>query len=335
LLLNRNHKYGSYSISNINYILKPFFFIHHKFPGVEKRLYKEYINNLSLYIKNNGCPDIIHFHSISGMGELPYILNKQFNIPVVVTEHFSGYALNKIKFKEIEQAKKNLKISSRFFAVSDFYRNNLNKLFNTNIIKTLPNNLGGLVIEKSKYIKKNKDFTFICVGNLFEVKNQELAIFSFKKFTELNSNARLNIVGMGPEFHNLKDLVKSLDLDKKVNFLGKLNRGDTLSEISKAHVLLVTSHIETFSVVTIEALALKTIVVSTKCGGPEMLIDQTNGLICEFNENYAESMIKIFRNYSVYNLEKIQNNCLKKYSGEVISKRLMDEYLDVLNEMKN
>lgn len=335
LIFSNNHKYGIYCEDGINFIIKPFLYFYRDFFNVEERIYKNYIECLNVYIKEYGKPDIIHFQSMNGLGELPYIFREGGDIPIIITEHFSGYALREVSEKTIIQGFKNIEISSKFFAVSNFYRDNLNDLFKTDKIKTLPNNLSDLVILKSKSILKNINFTFICVGNLFPVKKQYLAIKSFKDFIGIHSNAHLNIVGIGPELKKLEKLVEALGLQKNITFLGKLDREQTLSEISKAHVLLVTSKIETFSVVTIEALALQTLVVSTKCGGPEMLINQNNGIICKDEASYTQAMIEIYEKYDSYNLKSIQEDCIEKYSGEKISSLLESEYLEVINRKKN
>lgn len=332
LVLSGNARYGEYQISGINFILKPFFSLYKDFFNMKERLNNSYISSFDLYVEKYGKPDIIHFHSMISIGAVPELLSKKYNIPIVITEHYSGYALKNISDISLKEGLKNLNISSKFFAVSDFYRDNLNDLFSTNKIKTLPNNLGGLVLEKINNIKKNNKFTFVCVGNLFPVKNQKLAIYAFYKFLEKNPSAQLNIIGSGQERKRLEGIVNSFNIQNNVTFLGKLDRDQTLSEISKAHVLLVTSIVETFSVVTIEAFALQTLVISTKCGGPEMLINQSNGIISEDEaSSYAQAMIEIYEKYDSYDLLKVQNSCIAKYSGEKISSLLESEYLDIIN----
>jgi glycosyltransferase involved in cell wall biosynthesis len=271
---------------------------------------------------------------MSGVGLLPKILKEKYDIPIVITEHYSGYALNTVNNNDLFQAKENLKKADKFFAVSNFYRDKLNRLFNSDKIKTVPNNLGEEVEGFGKYVKKNEIFTFIVVGNLFSIKNQKIAIIAFKEYLKFHPNAILNIVGMGGEYINLKKLTIDLKIQDHVFFLGKLDRSDTLFQISKSHVLLVTSKVETFSVVTIEALALETLVISTKCGGPEMLINDSNGIICDNPSLYYQSMIEIYENYENYDLRRVRSECISKYSGRNISKILIKEYSKLLYSEK-
>ena len=63
-----------------------------------------------------------------------------------------------------------------------------------------------------------------------------------------------------------------------------------------------------------------------------MLINQSNGIISEDEaSSYAQAMIEIYEKYDSYDLLKVQNSCIAKYSGEKISSLLESEYLDIIN----
>ncbi|WP_313036201.1 glycosyltransferase [Acinetobacter sp.] len=329
LKIKGRSRYGIYIEDNINFTLLPILIISKKF-FLYRRIYKYFFSiYLKFYIKKYGEPDIIHFHSMWGMNEIPSFIRMKYNFPVVITEHCSAYVSDKIENEQLKFGKKNIKNSSAFFAVSDYYSAYLNNLFNVNTIRVMPNNISKQV-EKIDNIKKSDVFTFICVGNLVEIKNQKLAIISFEKFLKINENSKLKIIGDGPNLKDLIELVAKLGINNNVVFMGRLDRARTLHEISTSHVLLVTSKIETFSVVTIEALALMTLVITTSCGGPEMLVNSLNGIVCKNKDLYHDHMLYIYNNYESYNLNQIREQCLINYSGKNISALLIKEYSKLL-----
>ena len=67
---------------------------------------------VDLYVEKYGKPDIIHFHSMISIGAVPELLSKKYNIPIVITEHYSGYALKNISDISLKEGLKNLNISS-------------------------------------------------------------------------------------------------------------------------------------------------------------------------------------------------------------------------------
>ncbi len=82
---------------------------------------------------------------------------------------------------------------------------------------------------------------------------------------------RLLLAGAGPLEHELKAQVRRLGLDHAVNFLGPLPDVRTVLAASQCKVLV--SAAETFSMAMLEAMAMKTPVITTTVGGAREAID--------------------------------------------------------------
>jgi glycosyltransferase involved in cell wall biosynthesis len=132
----------------------------------------------------------------------------------------------------------------------------------------------------------------------------------------------------------LKNITKELNIERHVKFLGYANRQEIKKILDASNVLVVSSNMETFSVVIVEAFFRGNPVISTKCGGPQELIDDTNGILCEVNDinSMANAMRQIYGNYKKYDREKIRKDAINKYSEEAVVKSFQKIYYDILNK---
>ena len=93
-----------------------------------------------------------------------------------------------------------------------------------------------------------------------------------------HTNARLLMVGDGPERGPAEHLAWQLGVGKDVEFLGKQNGVERL--IRLAHVLLMPSEMESFGLAALEAMACGVPAVGTRVGGvPELITDGEDGYL--------------------------------------------------------
>lgn len=133
-----------------------------------------------------------------------------------------------------------------------------------------------------KVLKEREDVVFVWVGgNIVEEDDYANLI---KKYIDENPI--------------LKDKVKILGF-----------REDAIELMADFDVFLLTSNEEGFGLVILEAMSLGKIVVSTKCGGPEDIIqDKINGFLVDFdNDKIAQTIFFILDN-----LEQICKNIFSK-----------------------
>ncbi len=103
----------------------------------------------------------------------------------------------------------------------------------------------------------------VTTGRLVAVKRHDLLIRAFALYAADKPEARLAIVGEGPERKNLKKLVKELKLEKKVEFVGD---ADPLPWLERASVFALLSKHEGWGVAAIEAAMVGVPVVMTDTG---------------------------------------------------------------------
>ena len=124
-------------------------------------------------------------------------------------------------------------------------------------------------------IPLSKDiFHFIAVGNFRHEKNFPLLLNAFALIKELD--CKLLLVGDGPLSDNLKQKVSDLKITDQVVFCGRDN--NPFKYIHKCDSFILSSDVEGFPNVLLEALACGKPVISTDClSGPrEMLAPSTD-----------------------------------------------------------
>jgi glycosyltransferase involved in cell wall biosynthesis len=118
--------------------------------------------------------------------------------------------------------------------------------------------------------------TLVFVGRLTRQKALGTALRAVARVPE----ARLVVVGDGPERGALERLAAELGLDGRVSFRGSLPREEALRLLAGAEGALLSSDWENLPHAAVEALSVGTPVVSTAVGGvPEVVRDGENGLL--------------------------------------------------------
>jgi len=113
-------------------------------------------------------------------------------------------------------------------------------------------------------------FTTAC--RLEHWKAVDLAIRAFPAVLQEHPDAKLEILGRGPEEQRLQRLVNRLDLVDSVTFLGRLPRlEDVYRQIARSTALVHPALHESFGQVCLEAVVLGTPVICWDHGGPGLI----------------------------------------------------------------
>ncbi|MBK6756608.1 MAG: glycosyltransferase [Moraxellaceae bacterium] len=140
-----------------------------------------------------------------------------------------------------------------------------------------------------------------------------------------------------PEQERLRQLSSQLGVSKQVVFLGARKRQEVLETVAAANAFVLSSRYETFGVVIVEALALGKPVVATRCGGPESIISNEDGILVDVDDidALADAMLDVYTNYSNYHPEGIRQRCLERFGEEAVTTQLKMVYDGVLLAQKS
>ncbi len=134
-------------------------------------------------------------------------------------------------------------------------------------------------------------FTILAVGRLHRHKGFDLLI---REAARLPFGHLLRIAGEGPERARLEKLIRRLGSEGRVELLG--HREDVVDLMGDAHVLVVSSRTEGFSLALVEGLLACDLVLSTRVGiapeilPEELLIDgfEIGEKLCDAHARYDE-----------------------------------------------
>lgn len=137
------------------------------------------------------------------------------------------------------------------------------------------------------------------IKSLYPIYDIPLLLHAFKLLYEkMDEKPVLKIVGDGPLLSDLKELVKSLQLDRGVLFLGRIPNEEIPRLLNSFDVFVNSSKEESFGVNILEAMACKIPVVATNCLGPkEVMENGKNGILLKDREpeTMADAILRLLK----------------------------------------
>jgi glycosyltransferase involved in cell wall biosynthesis len=179
-------------------------------------------------------------------------------------------------------------------------------------------------------LKDKQKIVIGTIGRLDRTKGFDLVIKALKKLEKISDkNFVLKIAGAGYFEPVLRDLVKELKLEEKVEFLGWItNKKEFFDSID---IFCIPSKNEPFGIVILEAMKFAKPIISTDADGPkEILVNEKDALIVALNpsenveERISDAVIHMTNEPELMN-EMVQSASKKlrdKYSYKALENRL-------------
>lgn len=293
---------------------------------------KQSLNLFKKYIKEEGLPDIIHVQSALYGGLVALEIKKKYNIPFVITEHSSSVLQGILRRHDVHILKEVYNNADYRISVGGALKKAI-EAYSYKKVEVIPNivDIDKFSIDYSN--RNNDEFTFISICHLKENKNVDLTIKAFNEVLKVHNNARLIVVGDGPEKENLIDLSKKFNINSRIDFVGAISREDLNKYINKANAFVLPSKYETFGIVYIEALACGLPIITSKCGGPEDFFSEEIGYMIPVGDvnKLEKAMFSIIKNITKFNANYLREYVENRFSNKVISEKIINVYTKVLS----
>ncbi len=282
-------------------------------------------------------PDILHAHVSHSCAYYCLMAMRKLHLPLVVTEHYSGLLLGEATAREYTKVKTTINNASAFiFVGTNFQKAICKKLGITKQTYVIPNMIPSDFTNASNLsLKRENVFTFLVACHLKKHKSVDLVIRAFHEAFSENNNVRLIIAGDGLEKNNLIELTNELN-NKRIIFTGKYSRTDSISLFQYANAFVLTSKVEPFGIVYIEAMASGLPCIATKGQGADDIIDRKSGLLIEYgNISVLSSAMKtLYENKETYTAEKIKESCVVRFGENAVCKKISNFYASILSRTK-
>lgn len=133
-------------------------------------------------------------------------------------------------------------------------------------------------------------YLILTVGRLNESKDYPNLLHAFKTLKNKSTgDIKLIIAGDGELRSEIEKIIDELGLKQDIHLLGR--RNDISDLMSAADLFVLSSKYEGFGLVVAEAMACKTLVVATDCGGVAEVLNNDQFLVPPLNSNLlAEKM---------------------------------------------
>lgn len=334
-VVNGGYGIRSYTEENIpTYVYKSMYFFprlpyldRHRWVGAGWKLFKR-------YVRDHGTPDIIHAHSMNHAGILAQQIHEKTGIPFVLTEHSSTYARKLIRNWQRPAMLRSAQQCSARIAVSKDFCRLLETEYGGLDWQYIPNSLSPAFIRPVDLANKpkNADFTFCSVAHLNYNKGFDILLPAFAEALKTHPDLKLKIGGTGLIASQLHNLAAELGLENSVEFLGGLQNDQVLDLMFRSDAFVLASRNETFGVVFIEALSQGLPVAATRCGGPQTIINENNGILVPVGDvqALAGALVSLYENRGRYDAQTLRADCLSEFGEEAVVRQITAVYKTIL-----
>ena len=311
----RRHRDRASIFEMLTYIISAFSYVR-KFIGKEK-------------------PDIIHAFFVVPSGAVAYLMYKLYKIPYIIYlggSDVPGVDKDRygIIYNIVAPFIKLIWRNARFTVAASEglkgYAINTDKKVKLTVI---PNGVEFNRFKPAGNKKKNRKIKLLAIGRLIPRKGFQYLI---EALPEVIKNSKrefeVEIIGSGPYYGHLKELVRKHKIENKVKFLGLVEYENLIKYYQQADILINASYGEGMPLVVLEAMATGLPIIATNVAGNEELV-KDNGIIVRARnpKELAGALIKVLNNDGLRkNMGKNSLKIIKDYSWSRITEKYIELY---------
>ncbi len=251
--------------------------------------------------------DLLHVHyaiphSISAILARESLKPKR-DLPVITTLHGTDITLVGADRSYLPITRYGIQQSDGVTAVSKFLKQATIETFDFDDIEVIPNFICENHYKKladsplKKELAPNGERILVHVSNFRAVKRPADCVEILAKVLQKGGNARLVMVGDGPEYSAVHHRARVLNVLDKTEFVGK--QAKIADYLGVSDVSLLPSELESFGLAALEAQACELPVVASRVGGiPEVINDGETGFMSDVGdtEKMSDDVLRLLNN---------------------------------------
>ena len=281
-------------------------------------------------VEDWGTPDIIHTHVVLPAGWSALGVGRKYGIPVVLTEHSSPFSMHLGTELSRKLVRETLTNVNQIVAISPALAKQLTDFEPNLAIEVIGESVKTDFFVPAAVDKANgTGKSFFIAARLAEQKGLEHLVRAVHVLLDRGLNSfELVIGGDGPDRQKLEELAQNLNVGEHLRFLGGLNREQVRERMQKCDVFVLSSLHETFGVVVGEAMACGKPVISTRCGGPEFIVNEENGVLVDVADPQAlaGAMADFIQGRVAFDAQKVRASVVDRFSPEAFVRNITAVY---------
>lgn len=223
-------------------------------------------------------PDVIHAHTFGLDSEMGVMLKKMLGCPLVVTTH-GGDTTVLVNNKELDKLYHYCELVDVIVPVSKALEGRLRQCGTKTEIRVIHNGYcdEGIIGDAEKL-----ECSCLQASNLIELKQIPVTIRAFEKIYRKYPQARLTIIGQGPDRAALEQLCEELHISDVVTFTGQLQHQDVMAHMARTQFYIMPSVREGLPISYLEAMGMNCVVVGTATEGISEIVEHgVNGILVQ------------------------------------------------------
>ncbi|MDI6736204.1 MAG: glycosyltransferase family 4 protein [bacterium] len=279
--------------------------------------------------------DIANLHFVDGSGFYVLLLKRILKIPIVVSVHGNDVQIFPKRSRIRKLLLRNILKETDFVTgCSNSLLKDAKELVPEIEKKTIAIHNGINLNEfKSREIYNNPNPYIFAMARFEYKKGFDILVKAFKFVIEKFHRFELIIAGDGPEKSTIQKMVREFNLEKNVKLIGKMNRDEVVKLFNGCEFFVLSSRIEPFGIVNLEAMAAGKAIVATRVDGvPEIITNGYNGMLVEPNspEELAKGIIYLIENKEIRDKMGLNGrNLVEEYQWD----KVIDKYLEVYEKV--
>lgn len=291
--------------------------------------------------------DLLHVHyaiphSISAVLARESIKQKRY-VPVITTLHGTDITLVGADRSYLPITRYGLQQSDGVTAVSKFLKQATIETFDFDEITVIPNFICPTHYQRladsplRKELAPNGERLLTHVSNFRAVKRPIDCVEILAKVRSAGENARLVLVGDGPEMSAVRYRAEQLGVTDSVLHVGK--QSNIADYLGVSDIFLLPSELESFGLAALEAQACEVPVIATRIGGiPEVINDGESGFLSDIGdiEKMSADTLKLLRNEDMRRSfgERGRELAVQRYSTNEIIPQYIAFYEKIIGKAK-
>lgn len=281
-------------------------------------------------------PDVVHAHVAYPDGLAAVTYGRRRGVPVVLTVHGGDIKiLPRAKPRWRRCVQEALSGADAVIAVSQQMRDLVVELGCVpDKVRVIPNGVDCQIFTDATARAPGADaWQLLYVGRFDVAKGIGVLLQALGRLRRRRHDFALTLVGGNPNTGTgaqFLDAVTALGLEQQVRFLGEVPWSEMPRLMAAADLFVLPSFSEGLPGVLLEAMACGLPLLSTRCGGPEEIVDAEVGRLVEVRdvEGLERALDDMLDNYQRYDRRAIRRRAEERYDYRRLAERIHQVYTE-------